>query len=87
MRRLATLAALLLAGCTSERDWRMVAASFRVEAGSSNANGDTAYHTKDAGVSTDSTWVAFSIQPLAFLDPPREVIVIPGNKPCESKTK
>lgn len=71
MRRLALLAVIGLSSCIGARQ---VAASTRVEYGVTRGDLDPDHGTKD--YSNDSHYVAVSISPLAFLEPPREVIVV-----------
>jgi len=61
-------------GCTSERQWRQVAATTRVEYGETRGGMDPHVGNKD--YDSDSYYIGVSVCPLAFLDPPREVVVI-----------
>jgi hypothetical protein len=61
------LVAALLAfatGCKSDYQWRAAAASMRVEYGTGTGEIDKSKRDWD----TQGTWLAFSIQPLAYLD-------------------
>jgi hypothetical protein len=84
MRRLLPL--FLLASCTTQREWRQVAATVQVGASTtmndgSVSNGKRSYDMAEG----DRVFVAFN--PLAYLEPPREVIVVqpPAPKPCPPK--
>lgn len=65
---------LVAYGCTSERQWRQVAATTRVEYGETRGGMDPHVGNKD--YDNESYYIGVSICPLAYLEPPREVVVI-----------
>lgn len=69
--RYALLLALALSSCIGARQ---VAASTRLEYGTTHGQMDPDQGHKD--YDADSYYVAVSVAPLAFLEPPREVIVV-----------
>lgn len=73
MRRVAILAAVLLASCTTERDWRKVASTARVGYYQGHDNMDFVHGSKDAD--GENYGFTLSIEPLAFLEPPTIVEV------------
>ncbi len=61
-------------GCRSQRDWQMVASSTRIEYGETRGGMDPHVGNKD--YDADSFYVGVSIQPFAFMEPPRQVVVV-----------
>lgn len=69
---------LIASGCTNERQWRQVASTARLEYGETRGGMDPHVGNKD--YDSDSYYIGVSISPLAFLEPPREVVVV--QQPC-----
>lgn len=74
MRWAASSLLLLLASCTSERDWRTVASTTRIEWGGYHG-GDISKGARSYDMN-EGDYVAISIAPLAFLELPKQVIVV-----------
>lgn len=72
---------LIASGCTSQRDWQRVWSTLEVGA-STGVDGDGSISKGDRSYDMEeSTRLFASIHPLAFIDPPREVVVVSCERP------
>ena len=78
MRRVFLAGSLFVVGCTTPRDWNMVASTLRLEGGVTDVDTDGGFAHKHGSFNSDGTWIGLSFAPFAYLEPAKEVIVRPA---------